>query len=342
MQRALVELIRGGVVDEIHHGDIAVVAFDGKLRASVGDPRGKIALWRSSAKPFQAMPLIARGAAARLGVTREEIALTAASHGGEPMHVALATALLERAGHRSDDLECGAHAPLDAASARALERAGVEPSALHNNCSGKHAGMLALADDLGAPFSGYRLPAHPVQVGIAETVVRFSGAGPDEITLALDGCGVPSFGISVYRMALAFARLMAPPPGIPDEYRDAARVVREAMMAHPYLVAGRDRLDTDLMQALPGALVSKGGAGGVQCIGLPGGIGVALKIEDGAASAQPGGPAGVAALEALRQLGVLGEAAGDVLARHAAPAVRSVAGERAGELRPAFELSRYD
>jgi L-asparaginase II len=115
-------------------------------------------------------------------------------------------------------------------------------------------------------------------------------------------------------------------------------VVREAMMAHPYLVAGRDRFDTDLMQAFPGALVAKGGAGGLQCIGLPGGIGLALKLEDGGASAQPGGPTGVAVLESLRQLGVLDEATRGRLARHAAPVIRSVAGERAGELRPVFEL----
>ena len=198
--------------------------------------------------------------------------------------------------------------------------------------------MLALADDLGVPFAGYRLAGAPRADRDAENVVRFTGADPDEITLALDGCGVPSFGISVYRMALAYARLMAPPAGIPVEYREAARVVREAMMAHPYLVAGRDGLDTDLMQAMPGAIVSKGGAGGVQCFGLPGGIGIALKIEDGGASAHPGGPTGVAALEALRQLGVLDEATRGLLAAHAAPAVRSVAGERAGELRPVFEL----
>jgi L-asparaginase II len=339
MSAPLVELMRGGLVDEIHRGDLAVVSADGELRFSVGDPVSKIAFWRSSAKPFQAMPLIASGAAARLGLSREDIALMAASHGGEPVHVAAALALLERVGHTPDELECGAHAPLDAGAARALEREGVEPSALHNNCSGKHAGMLALADQLDAPCAGYRRAGHPVQRTILENVARFTGLGPPEIALGLDGCGVPCFGIAVSRMALAFARLMAPPDDLPVLYRDAAEVVREAIMGQPYLIAGRRRIDTDLMQALPGAIVSKGGAGGVQCVGLPGGIGIALKIENGATAAAAGGVAGVAALAALRQLGVLDDPAWDALAAHASPEIRSVAGERAGAARAVFELA---
>jgi L-asparaginase II len=331
---ALVELIRSGLVDEIHCGDLAVVSADGELRASAGDPNGKIAFWRSSAKPFQAMPLIASGAASHLGLSPEDIALAAASHGGEPIHVARAASLLERVGHRVEDLECGAHAPLDADAARELVRLGITPTPLHNNCSGKHAGMLALADELGAPFPGYRQPEHPVQRAILENVTRFTGLEQDDVRLGLDGCGVPCFGISVFRMALAFARLMAPPDDIPAPYRDAAAAVRVAMMRHPYLVAGRDRVDTDLMRAMPGAILSKGGAGGVHCIGLPDGVGIAVKIEDGGVSTAPG----VAALESLGQLGALDERTLQTLATHARPEIRSVAGEHAGEVRPSFEL----
>jgi L-asparaginase II len=336
----LVELHRSGLVDEIHRGDLAVVSADGELLGSVGDPGRKIAFWRSSAKPFQAMPLVASGDAARLALGSEDIALMAASHGGEAVHVALAASLLERVGHRVEDLECGAHAPLDADSARELERLGAEPTPLHNNCSGQHAGMLALADALGARFAGYRRPEHPVQGAMLANVARFTGLEPHELTLGLDGCGVPCFGLGISHMALAFGRLMAPPADIPEAYRDAAGVVRRAMMDHPYLVAGRDRIDTDLMQAMPGAILSKGGAGGVHCIGLPNGIGIALKIEDGATAALAGGTAGVAALEVLRQLGVLDEATSMVLERHVRPAIRSVAGELAGHAQPAFELER--
>ena len=139
MSAALVELIRSGLVDEIHRGDLAVVSADGEQRFAVGDPARKIAYWRSSAKPFQSMPLIASGAAARLALSTEELALTAASHGGEPVHVALAASLLDHVGHRVEELECGASAPLDAEAAHELARRGVEPTPLHNNCSGQHA-----------------------------------------------------------------------------------------------------------------------------------------------------------------------------------------------------------
>jgi L-asparaginase II len=335
---ALVELIRGGVVDEVHRGHLAVVSASGELRFAVGDPERAISLWRSAAKPFQAMPLIAVRGLERLTLSTEEIALTAASHGGEPVHTRLVESLLERTGHRVEQLACGTHAPLDPHAARALVRRDEAPTALHNNCSGKHAGMLALAGLLGAPAAGYRRPDHPVQRMITENVCRFAQLEPGELVLALDGCGVPSFGITVYRMALAFARLMAPPDDVPAPYRLAAGVVREAMMAHPYLVAGRSRLDTELMQAMPAAILAKEGAGGVQCIGLPGGVGLAVKIADGASSAEAGGPAGVAALAALRDLGVLDEGAWHALHAHAVPVVRTVAGEHAGNVRAAFQL----
>jgi L-asparaginase II len=222
-------------------------------------------------------------------------------------------------------------------AARERARRGVEPSPLHNNCSGQHAGLLTLADQLGAPIAGYHRPAHPVQRTIVENVARFTGLEQRKIVLGLDGCGVPCFGISVFHMALAFARLMAPPDDLPEPYRAAAAEVRSAMMEQPYLVAGRNRIDTDLMRTLPGA-VSKEGAGGVQCIGLPGGVGLAVKMEAGAGSAGSGDPAGVAALEALRQLGILDDAAWSALGMHTHPEVRSVSGEHAGNARAAFEL----
>jgi L-asparaginase II len=327
-------------VDAVHRGDLAVVSLDGELLAAVGEPHRKVAYWRSSAKPFQAMPLLATRAGRALGLSGEEIALISSSHGGEPVHVELVGSLLEHTGHRIGELACGVHAPLDRAAADALLRRGEHPTALHHNCSGKHAGMLALADALGVPSAGYRAPAHPVQQAVLETVAQFTGLGPDTIQLGLDGCGVPSFGITVYRMALAYARLMQPSPDIPGALRDAAERVRDAMMAHPYLVAGHEQLDTVLMQALPGAVLSKSGAGGIQCMGLPGGIGLAVKIEDGAGSAAPGGPAGVAALAALRALGVLDDAVWTTLEPHAQPAVRTVAGELAGTVRATFELER--
>jgi L-asparaginase II len=334
----LVEVTRGPLVDELHRGDVAVVSADGELRSSVGDPRAAVAYWRSSAKPFQAMVVVASGAAARFGFSPEDIALTASSHCGEPVHVDRVAALLERIGCTVDDLACGAHAPFDAGSALALARSGDRPTALHSNCSGKHAGMLALAEQLGVRREGYRFLSHPVQQLMLDNVARFSGVPRGEIVIGVDGCGVPCFGTSVYRMAYAFARLMAPDASIPEPYARSAAIVREAMMAHPYLVAGRDQLDTDLMLAMPGALVSKVGAGGVQCVGLRDGLGLAIKTEAGAAGATRTPPAGVASVEALRQLGELDPVTRVALAPHAHPEITTVAGEPAGELRPVFVL----
>lgn len=340
MSAPLVELTRGAIVDDLHRGDLAVVGADGELRFSAGDPMGKVAYWRSSAKPFQAIPLIASGAAERWALTSEDVAVITASHSGEPVHVDRVASLLDRIGCTSEDLACGVHPPLDPEAARALADAGAKPTALHSNCSGKHTGMLALALQLGVPTDGYLLPGHPVQQEIRKNVARFSGVEPQEVVIGVDGCGVPCFGTSVYHVALAFARLMAPEDTIPEPYATAAGVVRGAMIAHPYLVAGNGRLDTELMQAGGGALLSKGGAGGVQCVGLGGGLGLAVKIEDGAAATAPGRPAGFAALEALRQLGALDSTGFASLERHARPRVESIAGEVVGDARAVFELSK--
>lgn len=338
----LVEVTRGRLVDAIHRGTLALVSADGATEASVGDPVRKIAYWRSSAKPFQALALVSSGAAARWNLGPEDLALIAGSHNGEPVHVERAASLLDRIGCTVDDLVCGTHPPLDASAARALERAGTSPSRLHHNCSGKHIGMLALAEHLGASRSRYEVPGHPVQREIVEHVARFTGLAPGQITIGVDGCGVPCIGTSVYHLALAFARLMAPDRSIPEPHANGARAIREAMTAHPYLVAGRTRLDTDLMRVGAGALVSKGGAGGVLGIGLRDGIGFAVKIEDGADAPAVGGPAGFVAIHALRQLGFLGNAALAELDTYARPRVDTQRGtlssEPACEVRAVFSL----
>lgn len=333
MSESLVHILRGELVEAIHRGDVAFVSADGELRASVGDPRRKVTYWRSSAKPFQAMPVVSSGAAEYWHFSSEDLALAAASHNGEPVHVERARSMLERIGHSLEDLECGVHPPLDQATAAALARAGSTPTVLHNNCSGKHIGMLAAADRLGAGVEGYRDPGHPVQQKIIETIGRFTGLTVDEIDVGMDGCGVPCYGTSVYHLALAFARLMDP------EADDRATLaIREAMTSNPYLVAGRDRLDTELMRLGPGAILSKGGAAGVQCVGLKGGLGLAVKIEDGAGAAPPVRPAGLVAVEALRQLGILDDAQVAALDGYARPAIETMAGDRAGEARSVFTL----
>jgi L-asparaginase II len=342
MSAPVIELTRGPLIDAIHRGDLALVSADGQLQASVGNPIEKIAYSRSSAKPFQAMPIVASGAAERWGFSPEDLALITGSHNGEPVHVERAASLLRRIGVSAEELACGVHPPLDPGAARMLERGGQPPTVLHNNCSGKHIGMIALAEHLGADRKGYEAAGHPVQREILRTLSAFTGLSPDQIRIGVDGCTVPCFGTSIYHLALAFARLMQPVPSVPEPLASAAKTIRDAMMAHPYLVAGRSRLDTELMQ-ISGGLVSKGGAAGVECVGLSDGLtgrGLAVKIEDGAAATSPGRPAGVVVIEALRQLGVLSSRAMTALHAYAHPALENIAGEPVGEVRAVFSLER--
>ena len=337
LSEPLVEVLRGPLVDSVHRGDLALVDANGTLLASVGDPMGKRAYWRSSAKPFQAMCVIQSGAGQRWSFSPEDIALISGSHNGEAVHTARAQALLDRIGEQPEDLTCGVHPPLDAETARTLQERGVEPSVLENNCSGNHIGMLALAVQLGVDTAGYASIEHPVQQEILQGVCRFTGADPSQVAIGIDGCGVPCFGLSVYQMAWAFARLMKP-QGTGAVYERAAAAVASAMMAHPYLVAGRNRLDTALMEVAPGRLLSKGGAGGLQCIGITGGMGLAVKVEDGAEVTSSARPAGMAALEALRQVGVLDDLQMATLGVHARRAVHSLSGREVGEAHAAFRL----
>ncbi len=339
MSQPLVNVLRGDLVDAVHRGDVAVVDSTGKLLASVGDPVGKIAYWRSAAKPFQAFPLISTGAAERWGMTPADLALIAGSHNGERIHVTRASALLERIGCDVTDLVCGPHPPLEPEAAAELMRRHEEPVALHNNCSGKHIGMLALAEHLGVSRLGYQSQGHPVQAAVSSTISDVTGLPAEAVTIGIDGCAVPCFGTSVYHLALAFARMMDP-TAVAGPSRLAAQAISAAMVAHPYLVAGKGRLDTDLMHVAGGRLVAKGGASGVQCVGLSEGVALAIKIEDGSMGPPPSAGA-VVALAALHQLGVLDEAQIGSLTAHARPQLRNVTGQIVGEARPMFELIRH-
>ncbi len=336
MSVTLVEGTRGPLVETVHRGDLAVVDREGRLRCSAGDPRAKRAFVRSAAKPFQAMPIVYTGAFERWDFDDADLALFCASHNGEPVHTERVASVLARIGLGANDLRCGVHPPLDADTAKAMRAARQEPTALHSNCSGKHAGMLALALHLGADPDGYLDPGHPVQREILSSVARMAGTEPADIPLGNDGCGVPCFGLTVFEAALAFARL-ADPGELAEPYRGAAIRVRDAMRAHPYLVAGRGRFDTDLMTAGAGRFVAKGGASGVQGVGVVGdGTGVAVKIEDG--GSPPYSQAAVASIEALRQIGALDEAAAAAMAAHARPVIRNVVGREVGGARPVFTL----
>jgi len=327
----LVEVTRGDVVESRHRGAAAVVDAAGATVAAWGDV-ARAVYPRSAVKPLQAMALVESGAAAAHGVGDEELALACASHNGEPAHVAVAGAWLARLGLGPDDLECGAHSPLCAEAAAALIRAGEAPSPLHNNCSGKHAGMLTLALHMGVPTRGYVRPDHPVQVCIREMLGAMTGVDHGAVPCGVDGCSVPTYAAPLAAIAGAMARF-AKPDGLPDARAKAARQLARAMMAHPFMVAGSGRFCTAVIAAGRGGVLVKTGAEGVFAAALPArGLGLAVKIDDGAGRA-----AEVATAALLRYLGALDDAAWAELAPLAAPRIINRAGRETGVIRAAAD-----
>ncbi|MGB7924434.1 MAG: asparaginase [Pyrinomonadaceae bacterium] len=336
----LVEVRRGSITESRHRGHIAAVDADGQIIASLGVPE-TLTYLRSSAKPHQAVPLIASGAADRFGFTEREIAVACASHNGEPIHTETVAGMLRKIGLEASALKCGTHEPFGSEVARGMRERGEKPNVLQNNCSGKHTGMLALALHLGAPTETYDQPANPAQLLIGRTIAQFSGVPIEDIAVGVDGCGVPVFGVTVRAMALMYARLVAPPEAWERETREACRRVVEAMIRYPEMVGGtQERLDTVMMRAAGGGLISKVGAEGVYTVGVlpserwPQGLGLALKIEDGEdRRARP-----PAVIESLRQLGALTDEALEAVAPYASFPVLNHRGDTVGEVRASFEL----
>jgi L-asparaginase II len=336
----LVEVRRGSITESRHRGHIAVVDGDGLVVAQLGAPE-TLTYLRSSAKPHQTVPLVASGAAERFGFDAREIALACASHSGEPIHVETVARMLKKIGLNDSALKCGTHEPFSNRETQRLRARGEKPHVLQNNCSGKHAGMLALALHLGAPVETYDQPDNPVQLQIGRTVEQFSGVAMEDIAVGVDGCGVPVFGVTVRAMALMYARLVAPPHDWDKATRAACERIVTAMTSHPEMVGGTtERLDTEMMRATNGALISKVGAEGVYTVGVlpcaewPRGLGLALKIEDGEdRRARP-----VVVIESLRQLGVLTGMAYEAVKPYAGFSVKNHRGDDVGLVRAQFEL----
>jgi len=332
----LVEVSRGGLVESVHFGAIAAVDSRGRLIASAGDP-GTLVVLRSTAKPAQVLPLLDSGAAERFRFSDAEVAVMAGSHGGEPFHVRAVLSILKKVGLDETALQCGAHPPYHRPSARALRRRGRKPTALHNNCSGKHAGMLALAVQLGAPIAAYLQPAHPVQASIRARLEALAGLDRGSVRMATDGCSAPTFAMPLRNLALLFARLVAGTDAAGGPDRSARRVV-EAMRRHPEMVAGTDRLCTELMRAGHADLIAKIGAEGMYGLAFMqdgAGAGVALKIADGEGQRARFS----AALEALRQLGVLAPDEAAALRARFVGELRNHGGLLVGEITTAFQLA---
>jgi L-asparaginase II len=285
-----VEAVRGAIVESRHRVHVAVVDADGRLVAHAGDP-DLVTFMRSVAKPFQALPLVADGVAERFGLTSEDLALACASHSSEPAQVERVRDFLRRVGATEEELLCGPHTPLSESVARDYTARGVRLGPIHSNCSGKHAGMLALARHHGWPTAGYTRPDHPVQQRCLAEVSRWTGVPESAIAVGTDGCGVVCFGVPVRSMAVAYARLGNAEFGMRNAESKSARPFRiphsafritESMLAHPDLIAGIGRPCTEMMTAHAGRVITKVGAEGVYAgLLVREGLGVALKVEDG-------------------------------------------------------------
>ena len=329
----LVEVLRGGLVESRHRGAVAMVDADGATVLAVGDVARPI-FPRSAVKPLQALPLVEQGAADRYGLGNEELALACASHSGEPAHVEGVVRMLAKAGLDATALACGAHWPISQHAAFALACSGGAPSALHNNCSGKHAGFLCVACATGAEHAGYWQPQHPVQREVRAVLEDLSGAVLSDERRAVDGCSVPTWAIPLENLATAFAKF-GNGQGLAPLRARAAERLRSACAEKPWYVAGTGRFCTEVMQLLGPRVLVKTGAEGMFCGALPElGFGVAIKCDDGAGRAAEAIMAAV-----IARFVALEDVQRATLARFVGPVLRNWNGIETGALRISGLLS---
>lgn len=334
----MARVLRNGLEESWHHGAAAVATPRGRLVARLGDPEVATFL-RSAAKPFQALPLLAAGGAERFALDDADLALICASHAGTPAHTSRVAGLLARGGFGPGDLRCGSHAPLDPVAARELAARGEEPSPLHDNCSGKHAGMLLACRLLELPAEGYLAPEHPLQQRILAVLSTFCGLPPEEIGIGVDGCGVPSYHLPLAAAARAYAALAEPSEERLEAHVPLARRVVAAMTGVPEMVSGRGRFTTRLMEVTGGRVLGKEGHEGFYGLAVRGpvALGVAVKIADGGGRCRDG-----VVLDLLRQLGCLSAAELLQLARFHRVEMRNRRGRTVGEVVPDLELEEVE
>lgn len=342
---AVVELTRGGIVECIHFGAMAVVDSAGHLLTSLGDPN-LVTFPRSSMKPLQALPFVEDGGPEHFGLTEEELSILCASHRGTDEHVRVLRSIHAKVGLQESDLQCGVHWPSDKATASAVRERGEEPTPYRHNCSGKHSGMLAQALLHNYSKETYLSMDNPVQQRILKTVAEMCGMEREDMPVGIDGCSAPVFAMPLYNFALAMARL-ADPNGLGEVRATACKKITHAMMAYPEMVAGPGAFDSVLMSVMQGKAVVKGGAEGYQMISLmPGacgkgspGIGVAIKISDGDPNRRATYTLIVALLKAL---GFEAEMASDSFRNFNASVLRNWRGLEIGEIRTArpIEISK--
>lgn len=329
----LVEVTRGPRVESRHRGAIAIVDADGTPRLALGDV-GAPVFPRSAVKIFQALPLVESGAADAAGLTDAELALACSSHNGEEVHVNGARSILAKAGASEAALECGPQWPALGPDQDVLRRTGTPPGAVHNNCSGKHAGFVCAVTHMGYPLEGYVAEDHPLQVQIHDILAEITGASLDADVCGIDGCSIPTWAVPVENLAAAFAKV-AGGTGVAPERAAALTRLRKACCAHPMEVAGTDRFCTDVMARFGDAAYVKTGAEGVYCAAIPGaGLGIAIKIDDG------GTRGSEAVMAAVLQV-LIAKTADDrgFLDRWAQQPIETRRGVVAGTIRPSKDLA---
>ncbi len=324
----LVEITRGDLVESVHRGSIAISDSRGKLLFALGDVETPV-YPRSSLKMVQALPLVESGAADAFGLCVEELALACASHSGEPMHTARVAAWLARIGCTVDDLACGAHPVRYEPVWEDMVRRGEKPTRLHNNCSGKHTGFLSVARHWDIATKGYERHDHPVQQAIEKALKELTGLAA--LPWGVDGCAAPNFALPLSAFARVLAKF-ADPGDLPAPRATAMTRLVRAMVAHPELVSGTGRADAVLMRAAKGRVATKTGAEAYYAAIVPeSGLGIAIKIDDGAGRASETVIAAV-----LDKLGLLGDDK-DAQALVRGP-ILNTRGAAVGERRPAKVL----
>lgn len=323
----LIELRRGGAAEAFHRGRYAVWR-DGDVVDEAGEATAPVFV-RSGAKYFQALTCLLAGAGKRFSLNDAQLALMCASHGGEPRHVEVAASLLACGELDVSLLACGPHRPMHGPSARALRENGEEPTVLHNNCSGKHSGMMLAALAMGEDPAGYCAFDHPIQARIVDVMAELSGVDVTEITREIDGCSAPTLRLPLRAAARAYARFGAPDDALGDAVRDDAARLRRAVIAEPLMIAGHDRFCTALIEATSGRVLCKVGADGFYGAMVPElGMGIALHVDDGATSASERVLAAV-----LEKHGVIGAAEVARLQAYLATERKNHAGTVVGEVR---------
>ena len=285
MSEILLHYTRAGHVENIHRGDIVAVNCDGEIIHSVGNANLPM-FWRSAAKPFQALPFVKNGGLEKYNISEEELAVLVSSHSGEENHVKLVRGILNKLGVDENVLDCGILRPVNGKAYKKLLLAGEPITAVHNQCSGKHSQIIALAIMLGVPVEGYIRPEHPAQKLIFKHVAMASKMPEDKLEIGIDGCGVPVFYLPLYNMALAYARLSTPELGDWGEYEIAATKIRDAMSKFPQVVSGTGRIDCAVPEITQGRIIAKIGADAVYCLCVKNeNLGISFKIEDGSFAA---------------------------------------------------------